>query len=97
MPWLRTELWIALGFRSRALGPMLTPPAGGLWPGFLRFGPRSPAFFDLHAAESVCALTRPRPLLIFVCLLSTVKSESDRIAVLTDYLPFESGRRSFCP
>jgi hypothetical protein len=51
MPWLRTELQTALGFRSRALGPMLTPPAGGLWPGFLRFGPRSRAFFDLL---SVC-------------------------------------------
>ena len=32
MPWLRTELRMAVVLRSRPLGPMLTPPAGELWP-----------------------------------------------------------------
>ena len=45
-------------------------------------------------AERVC-LNAASPTSDFC--LSTVESESDRIAVLTDYIPFESGRRSFCP
>ena len=46
---------------------------------------------DPLLSSSVCALTRPRPLLIFVC-------REERIVLpLTDYVPFESGRRSFCP
>eukprot|EP01046_Picozoa_sp_COSAG06_P050960 COSAG06_NODE_8204_length_2239_cov_2.454673_2_plen_68_part_00 len=39
MPWLRTELRMAMVLRSRPLGPMLTPPAGELGPQFRAFGP----------------------------------------------------------
>jgi hypothetical protein len=41
--WLRTELRTVAVLRSRALGPVLTSTARGLWSVLLRFGPLSGA------------------------------------------------------
>jgi hypothetical protein len=62
MPWLRTELRMAVVLRSRPLGPMLTPPAGELWPLCVRIGPRT-AFFLRGSSisyihKSKCTTTR---------------------------------------
>ena len=61
--------------------------------GFPAFRSAIPCF--LRPAEQRVCLNAASPTSDFC--LSKGERVPDRIAVLTDYVPFESGRRSFCP